>query len=206
MSLRKLAARMKPRAAAQGQANEELERARRAQEQQREQSKREADKLRAEAETARKQAAEAQAEAARVRIESAVTSAASKARALNPGHVAQLLGNKVKLVDGKLTVDGSDKDVDAYVAEWLGSEGKHFLPASVPSGGSGASGNPNPPPAKAAHDLSTKAGMTAYARDRELNARRPGQAPRAQSATAPLVAPPATTPAQGAQGGGTTTQ
>lgn len=184
MSLKALANRMKRREAApaQGgapQTNEELERAKRAQAQ----AQKDAEKARAELAAAQQAAQAAQAERDRVRIESMLTSAASKNRAMNPSQVSQLLGSRVRLVDGKAVVEGSDKDVDAFVAEWLGSEGKHFLPASVPGGGSGGPANPNPPPTKAAHDLTTNAGLTAFARERDASATRtigntPVQMPR----------------------------
>lgn len=172
MSLKALASRMKRREApAQGgtpQTNEELERVKR----QQAQAQKEAEKARTELAAAQQAAQQAQAERDRVRIDSLVTNAASKARALNPSQVSQLLSSRVKLVDGKAAVEGSDKDVDAFVAEWLGSEGKHFLPASVPGGGSGGPANPNPPPAKTQHDLTTSAGLTAYARERDAGATR----------------------------------
>lgn len=188
MSLKAVASRMRGRAPAQGQQppqnTEELERAKRAQAQ----AAKEAEAARRETAQAQAAAAAAAAERDGVRIDSLITSAASKARALNPAQVSQLLRGRVKLVDGKATVEGSDKDVDAFVAEWLGTEGKHFLPASVPGGGSGGPANPQPPPQKATHDLSTNEGLTAYARSRAASATRtignqPVQMPRTQSGT-----------------------
>lgn len=172
MSLKALASRLARRQGqpqgATPQTNEELERMKR----QQAQAEKAAEKARADLLAAQALAQTAAAERDGVRIESALTGAASKARALNAGQVASLLRNKVKLVDGKMSVEGSDKDVDTYVSEWLNGEGKHFLPASVPGGGSGGPANPNPPPAKNAHDLTTNAGLTAYARERAAGATR----------------------------------
>lgn len=183
MSLKAIASRMKSRGPAQGQQapqnTEELERAKRAQAQ----AAKEAEAARQALAKAQAEAAQAQAERDGVRIDSLITSAASKARALNPAQVSQLLRGRVKLVDGKATVEGSDKDVDAFVSEWLNTDGKHFLPASVPGGGSGGPSNPQPPPNKAAHDMTTSEGLTAYARSRAATATRtignqPVQMPR----------------------------
>lgn len=202
MSLRKLFARTKAPAADKPPANAdqaaELARQQRAAEA----ARKEAQKALAEAEAAKKAQAQAVDEANRVRVESAITGAAAKARALNPGHVAALLGGKVKVGEGgKLSVDGSDKDLDAYVTEWLSGEGKHFLPAAVPGGGSGAPASPASPPQVKTYDLKTAEGMTAYARDREAAAHRPGMAPRQapaqQAPSAPQQA--AQPPAGGAQ-------
>lgn len=183
MTLRKLAAKIKPRtapkpAAASPDVTAEVERLKR----QAEAQTKAAAKAAQEAETERKRAAEALAEANRVRIESALVGAASKGRALNPAQVARLLGSDVEIRDGKLVQKGGDKSVDDFVAEWLKSDdGKHHVAASVPGGGSGGPSNPNPPPIAKKHDLATNEGMTAYVREREATAKRPpppGTAPR----------------------------
>lgn len=168
MTVRNLMAKMKPRQPAQpaqGGADAAAEAAKAARAQAT--AQREIEKARADAAKAQAEAAQARAEADRVRIENAVTTAASKARATHPGQVAALLTSRVKLVEGKLAVEGSDKDVDGFVSEWLTTEGKHFLAPSVPSGGSGAPTNPNGAPPPKAHDLSSAKGMTEYARERE---------------------------------------
>lgn len=120
-----------------------------------------------------KVAAAAQADRDRFLLDSALTGAASKARAINPQQVNALLRDRFELVEGKVRPkDKPEADVDAYIGEWLGTDGKHFLPASVPSGGAGAPSSPQAPRAAAPHDLTTSAGMTAYAREREASAKR----------------------------------
>ena len=129
-------------------------------------------------------AAEAKATAAEARaasqhLQSEVTAAAGRLRVLNAAQVTQLASGRYELVDGKVRskLDPS-KDLEADLGEWLASEGKHFLPAAVPGGGSGAPANPAAPKAAAPRDLSTQQGRDAYAA--EVNAAR-GAKPRAQA-------------------------
>jgi len=117
-------------------------------------------------EDARKASAAAQAERDRLVLEHKLTDAASKARALSPAQVAALMRDRFEVRDGKvLAKDKPDADVDTVVTEWLGSDGKHFLPAAVPSGGSGAPATAGTPKLGAPLDLTTDVGMTAYARE-----------------------------------------
>ena len=185
MSVRALSAKMKRRAPAgaapaiNADAAAEIERAKR----QQLLSAKDAEKARADLVKAQAETAAALADARKVRVQAAVTSAASKARALNPAQVASLLSGSVEDRDGKLVVkgaDGADVDVDTYVPAWLASDGKHFLPASVPGGGSGAPATPNGAKPAAAHDLTTNKGLTDYARERDAGAFRsrfPGDRP-----------------------------
>lgn len=173
MSLKVLAGRLKrPEAkpAVDNDAAERLARAERAAVAARAQ----ADAARKEVEQSKAQALEAQKARDQQMLESAVSSAAAKARALNPAQVMALTRGQFELVDGKVRPkDKPDADVDTYLTEWLSSpDGKHFLPAVVPGGGSGAPGTTTPPKGAAAHDLTTKDGMTAYAQQRDKSGKR----------------------------------
>lgn len=118
-----------------------------------------------------KSASEAQARADAQLLDATVSSAAARARVLNPSQVAALVRDRYELVGGKV-VPRSDAtlDLDADLGAWLAVDGKHFLPAAVPGGGSGAPANPTPPKQGAPHDLTTDAGKTAYARERYASA------------------------------------
>lgn len=120
----------------------------------------------ADAVAARKEVAEAKATAAKNDLDARITASAARARAINPAHVVALTRDRYEMVDGKVRskVDPL-KDLDADLGEWLGSEGKHFVAALVPSGGSGAPGTTVAPSGAAPHNLKTAEGATAYARE-----------------------------------------
>ncbi|MBL0219654.1 MAG: hypothetical protein IPQ07_38040 [Myxococcales bacterium] len=168
MSLKVLAGRIKRPEAKPAVEAVELDRARR-----------EATAARGQTEAARKEAAEAQKRADEARaalerqtLDSTIAGSAAKARALNPTHVVALTRDRFEIVDGKVRPkDKPDADVDTYMTEWLGSEGKHFLPAQVPGGGAGAPGTVAAPKMGTPHDMTTDAGLTGYARDRVKSAR-----------------------------------
>lgn len=166
MSLKALASRARKSVAPAPDHAAALERA------QREASAARARTERAEADAvaARKEVADEKAARARQDLESRVSAAAAQARALNPAHVVALTRDRYEIVDGKVRSKADPaKDLDADMGEWLASEGKHFLPAQVPSGGSGAPGTTVAPAAAAPHDLKTQQGRDAAAR--EINAR-----------------------------------
>lgn len=138
----------------------ELERARREASAARAASERVAKEL----EAARKETLDARAAAAAQHLDAAIGSAAAKARAINPSHVVALTRDRYELVDGKVRAKADPtKDLDADLAEWLGSDGKHFVPAVVPGGGAGAPASPATPAIGAPHDLASDTGRTAYA-------------------------------------------
>lgn len=133
-----------------------------------------AEAARKEVEAARKEVADAALARDRQMLDNALSSAAAKARALNPAQVVALTRDRYELVNGKVVPkDKPDADLDAHLGEWFQSaDGKHFIPAAVPGGGSGAPANPNAPKSAAPHDLTTATGMTDYARSRETQAKR----------------------------------
>lgn len=133
-----------------------------------------ADRAQKEVEASKAEAIAAQKARDAQLLDSTLSSAAAKARVLNPAQVVALTRSSFELVEGKVRPrDKPDADVDTYLGEWLASpDGKHFLPAVVPGGGSGAPGTTTPPKGAAPHDLTTSKGMTDYAREREQRAKR----------------------------------
>ena len=79
------------------------------------------------------------------RVRAAVVKAAGAANAVDPDEIADLIGSKFKLVDGKIVhADDPAKDPAAFVGEYLASK-PHHVRAQV-AGGSGAAPVPKPAP------------------------------------------------------------
>ncbi len=206
MALRKLSAALAARAKpATNHDPADLERARRAEER----SRREAETATKKVQEAEAKALAAQKERDALAIEHALATAAGEHRALNGGQVAQLVRDRYEIKDGKVVFKTDPaKSIKDSLGEWLNSDGKHFLPASVPGGGAGAPGVTSTPKTSAPADVSTAEGATQYLRDRYAGGMRKlyGDEYRPGAAlTMPMQAParPATPgaaqPPQGAQ-------
>lgn len=129
----------------------------------------EADKAKAAADKARAEAA-AQIAAARAEADARVLEVTALAELkavgiVRPDHALALLRDRLTVVGGKLVSrdDATKPGVDVIKA-WVEGDGAYMLGPRVPSGGAGApassTGTASAPPI----DLSTKEGMTAYAR------------------------------------------
>lgn len=129
----------------------------------------EADKAKAAADKARAEAA-AQIAAARAEADARVLEVTALAELkavgiVRPDHALALLRDRLTVVGGKLVSrdDATKPGVDVIKA-WVEGDGAYMLGPRVPSGGAGApassTGTSSTPPI----DLSTKEGMTAYAR------------------------------------------
>ena len=129
----------------------------------------EADKAKAAVDKAKAEAAAAIA-AARAEADARVLEVTALAELkavgiVRPDHALALLRDKLTVVGGKLVSrdDATKPGVDVIKA-WVEGDGAYMLGPRVPSGGAGApassTGTASAPPI----DLSTKEGMTAYAR------------------------------------------
>lgn len=129
----------------------------------------EADKAKAAVDKAKAEAAAAIA-AARAEADARVLEVTALAELkavgiVRPDHALALLRDKLTVVGGKLVSrdDATTPGVDVIKA-WVEGDGAYMLGPRVPSGGAGApassTGTASTPPI----DLSTKEGMTAYAR------------------------------------------
>ena len=129
----------------------------------------EADKAKAAVDKARAEAAAAVA-AARAEADARVLEVTALAELkavgiVRPDHALALLRDRLTVVGGKLVSrdDATKPGVDVIKA-WVEGDGAYMLGPRVPSGGAGApassTGTSSTPPI----DLSTKEGMTAYAR------------------------------------------
>lgn len=120
------------------------------------------DKLKAESAAA---IAAARAEADARVLEVTALSELKAVGIVRPDHALALLRDRLTVVGGKLVSrdDATKPGVDVIKA-WVEGEGAYMLGPRVPSGGAGAPAAPTGPASAAPVDLSTDAGMTAYAR------------------------------------------
>lgn len=118
-----------------------------------------------EATTWRTKAEQNEAKYTSEKIRSALSAAASKANAVDPDEIVELVINRGARIDGDRVVfgQGADaKDADAFVTSYV--ESKPHLRKSAPvAQGSGAppTAATGAPPAPVKHDLKTKEGATA---------------------------------------------
>lgn len=129
----------------------------------------EADKAKAAAAKAKAEA-DAQIAAARAEADARVleVTALSELKAVGivrPDHALALLRDRLTVVGGKLVSrdDATKPGVDVIKA-WVEGEGSYMLGPRVPSGGAGAPAAPTGPASAPPVDLSSSAGMTAFAR------------------------------------------
>ena len=129
----------------------------------------EADKAKAAADKARAEAA-AQIAAAHAAADARVleVTAMAELRAagvVRPEHAYELIKGRLTVIGGKLTSrDDATVPGTQVIKTFLDGEGAYMLGPRVPSGGAGAPATPNGPASAPPIDLSTKEGMTAYAR------------------------------------------
>lgn len=84
------------------------------------------------------------------------------ARTIAPAQVVSLIRSQFAVKDGKVVHTTDASKTPAQVVEaWLATEGRHFLPASVPAG-AGSPGIPAAPSAPEPLDLTTSKGATAF--------------------------------------------
>ena len=84
---------------------------------------------------------------------------------MRPEHAFKLVSPSLAVIGGKLVSreDATRTGVDVIKA-FLDGEGAYMLGPRVPSGGAGAPAAPTGPTSASPVDLSTDAGLTAYAR------------------------------------------